>query len=1052
MNNLKTDNKRVIVVLGMHRSGTSCITKGLEVLGVDLGDNLMSGLKDNNEKGFFEDLEFNSINIDLLSCLGHDWQSLYPISDTEMNSSIVTKLQKKAVIFLNKKTSDKVILGLKDPRATRLLSFWISVFKKSDVRASYIFAARNPVSIIKSLKKRDGIDLKKSTYLWLEHVIPSLNLLQKEETVVVGYENLLINPAKQLKRIATFLALPQPNTELLGLFENEFLDINLQHEKYSELKEIPCEHKLVETTQDLLSSLSSDQFLINNKEVSERLSDLVKRLDKLQPELNFKARLENLTHIKKLTQTVEKRDLKLGELKRLSSQLNRKITSMNKTYTALHDEYDERSKWATSLQSELDSSAKWAESLKKDLFTSTHNLKELTTEFEAKSLWASLLDKDIITLKENYEKLEMEFNKKNKWINELQVESSKKNKWINELQLAANERLKDLNNINTTLSEVSQKLSEQIKENLTNTVLQASQKEEIQELNASNEKQRNNADYLNQQLIQSANVHEIEMSLLKASTSWKVTAPLRALKNLSNKIRHSLLFLNTKDKTSTFEIEIPPTPQVANISSEELNTAFLVWNEKNGNSALKNNPIFSIVIPVYGQLDFTLQCLKSIFLSLEDTSHEIIVVDDASVDSSFHSLEAVPGIRLFKNEQNQGFIKTCNYGASKALGQYILFLNNDTEVKVGWLDSIFTLFNEQQDIGVVGSKLIYPNGQLQEAGGILWQDGSAWNYGSQQNPNSPEFNYVKETDYCSGASLAIPRDLFSRLGGFSEEYLPAYCEDSDLCMQVRKEGLKVFYQPFSHIIHHEGISNGRDLNSGIKAYQQKNQKKMLLKWETTWHKENFNNGEHVFLARDRGRNKKLALIIDQHIASSETCHSFISVLLHKGYMVKFWTEDLQYDSELTQYLQKGGVEVYYGKQYSDFDQWCKTNLEYFSLVCVNPMISQNHINSLVEYKKKTSPLLSICWTTNQYDSDINDYAFSFSDLILLSSTENERSLHERFPNYQIGVLPSKLVDQQKNIHTQGGSEQDRISLSKIHLDSITISEMGDLIKSVEKLS
>src|SRR4029450_13773385 len=123
-------------------------------------------------------------------------------------------------------------------------------------------------------------------------------------------------------------------------------------------------------------------------------------------------------------------------------------------------------------------------------------------------------------------------------------------------------------------------------------------------------------------------------------------------------------------------------------------------------------------------------------------------------------LKDVAGVQFVRNPENQGFIGTCNHGASLARGEIIVFLNNDTIVTPGWLDAILAVFGEHAEAGLVGAKLIYPDGRLQEAGGIVWRDGSAWNWGRNEDPNHPIYNYVREVDYCSGACIAVPRALF----------------------------------------------------------------------------------------------------------------------------------------------------------------------------------------------------------------------------------------------------------------------------------------------------
>ena len=166
-----------------------------------------------------------------------------------------------------------------------------------------------------------------------------------------------------------------------------------------------------------------------------------------------------------------------------------------------------------------------------------------------------------------------------------------------------------------------------------------------------------------------------------------------------------------------------------------------------------------------------------------DIPYEVIVVDDASTDATPDIIGKIAGLTYLRAETNAGFIASCNRGASAARGKYLLFLNNDTTVTAGWLTALHETFAFEPEAGLVGSKLVYPDGRLQEAGGIIWRDGSGWNRGKFQDPAKPEYNYLKEVDYCSAASVMIPKTLFERLGGFDSKYAPAYYEDTDLAFK-----------------------------------------------------------------------------------------------------------------------------------------------------------------------------------------------------------------------------------------------------------------------------
>jgi len=327
-------------------------------------------------------------------------------------------------------------------------------------------------------------------------------------------------------------------------------------------------------------------------------------------------------------------------------------------------------------------------------------------------------------------------------------------------------------------------------------------------------------------------------------------------------------------------------------------------------------PVVSVIIPVYGALGYTLNCLDALVAHASRRPFEIIVVDDASTDETPLWLPTLKRIVYRRQAANGGFIAACHAGADAARGEILVFLNNDTRVAAGWLDELCNGLERLPDAGLVGSKLFYPDGELQEAGGIVWRDGSAWNYGRNDDPNRPQYCYARQVDYISGASIALRAQTWNDLGGFDPYYAPAYCEDSDLAFRVRQAGAKVWLQPTSRVIHYEGKTSGTDLTQGAKAYQVSNQVKFFERWREvlTAHRQNGDTPE-----RERERDvQRRVLVLDattptpDQDAGSVTTVKVIEVFQALGYKVSFAPVDnFLFDPVYTTALMRMGVECLY---------------------------------------------------------------------------------------------------------------------------------------------
>ena len=449
---------------------------------------------------------------------------------------------------------------------------------------------------------------------------------------------------------------------------------------------------------------------------------------------------------------------------------------------------------------------------------------------------------------------------------------------------------------------------------------------------------------------------------------------------------------------------------------------------------LFENPIVSIIIPVYNKFRFTNKCIKSILKENEEIPYEIIIADDMSTDLTKYIKYFFVNINIKKNEKEHGFVMNCNMAANFAKGKYIVFLNNDVQVKKGWLSNLVKLIESNENIGMVGSKLIYPNGTLQEAGGIIWRDGSGYNYGRGKDPEMAEYNYVKEVDYISGASIIIRKSIWNEIGGFDKRFSPAYYEDTDFGFEVRKHGYKVMYQPLSVVVHLEGISNGKDLHSGLKKYQIKNQKKFIEKWKEELKMQSI--PQNLFKARDRSFNKKRILVIDRFVpnfdkdAGSRCSYMYLKIFQKIGLIVTFIGDDFKKNEPYTSFLEQKGIEVLYGDIYlSNIQKWLIKNLKNFDFVFLQrPNIAMKYIDLIKknftgkifyfahdlhyirlfrEYKiTKNNETLN----ESEFWKNIEMEIFSKSDVGYVVGSYEQKIINEKFKDKPIRNIPIYIYE------------------------------------------
>lgn len=329
--------KRLIVVLGMHRSGTSVIARGLQVMGVELGNRLMPPSEGNNPRGFWEDVDINDLNIEMLRSLKRDWHFVAPIQPAEVDTLCTNGYAQRAVQMLQQKVAGVNVFGFKDPRVAKLLTFWKRVFSQAGMNAEYIIVVRHPLSVCESLAKRDGFDFEKSYLLWLEHVIGSLAGTLGEKRVLVDYDHFMRMPEQELTRIAGELELPI-HAEELKRFQLQFLDSELQHTVYrlEDLMRASTSPPLVQDVySSLLEAVTGAQSL-DTPPLRDKIAQWDQEFARMNPVLKFADKLG----IKTLTLMAERNALNESRnaLLRETAQLKQTLAGQEQTLQKLQAE------------------------------------------------------------------------------------------------------------------------------------------------------------------------------------------------------------------------------------------------------------------------------------------------------------------------------------------------------------------------------------------------------------------------------------------------------------------------------------------------------------------------------------------------------------------------------------------------------------------------------------------------------------------------------------------------------------------------------------------
>ena len=320
---------KLVVVLGMHRSGTSLITCGLQTLGVDLGDNLMPPA-DCNAKGFFEDLDINKLNMDMLTALygGDDWWRAELLSAQQVNHLYEKGFYSTAHQLLIKKTTTTGVYGFKDPRMAKLLPFWTGVFGNGCYDVKYIIAIRNPMSVVQSLQNRDKLDETHSYLMWLGYTLQSMMSTNLSSRIIVDYDLLIQNPEQQLTRVASAFGLPI-ESDIIKDYSNKFIAKSMRHSLY-QTADLYLDNKCPRTVcevYDTLLSIATDRLTIFAPQIEENVSMWLKETNTISVFMQSSDRLVSINN--EANQELAICNEKIPPLNQEIANCNEKITSLN---------------------------------------------------------------------------------------------------------------------------------------------------------------------------------------------------------------------------------------------------------------------------------------------------------------------------------------------------------------------------------------------------------------------------------------------------------------------------------------------------------------------------------------------------------------------------------------------------------------------------------------------------------------------------------------------------------------------------------------------------
>ena len=887
--------RRALVVLGMHRAGTSALARVLALHGADLPRTLMAPGED-NPAGFWESRQISDLTEAVLRSAGVRWDALGAFPMDWFQSDAADAFQAEMTRTLKEEFGDSRLFVLKDPRLCRLTPLLAGALRDFGAEPFYILPVRNPLEVASSLYLRNQQIPARGMLLWLRHVLDAEYGTRGARRAFSTYQGLLEDWPRVMSRLSRTLSIRWPKSRRqVTPGVNAFLSETLRHHRASD-EALENNPHIAETVsrvyQWCLSQAAGDSQSPAVLDEARRWLDEADRL--YLPVLDASALSSFESSVDTAGPAERGGKLPVNSLSAGDAESARGEKTIA-GQTRLAESELERFDLLRQLERAREQMARLEAEIEHSQSERMQHVRELETQ----------LAEQVKTNKAHVIQLESELAEKTRHFNQ---------------ELA--QRDSALGHLHAELAEA--RLEVAVRDQQLTDIYHSRSWRALRPLRWVGKQARNVARWPT--ALASRVLKGRRWRLREAGPGYRLVRGFYTFLPMPAALRRRLRAralgwldvgpaVHAAPTGADFISRIGPDGLLSKTLAPVSDTPPALDPQTirfRGEAA----PEISVVIPVYGECAMTLACLKSVAETHGQRSFEVIVVDDESPDDSGDILPRVPGLRYLRNHQNGGFIYSCNRGAAAARGRYILILNNDTLVAPDALDAMASTFDEHGDVGLVGAKLLFGDGSLQEAGGIVWSDGSAWNYGRDDDPRKPEYNYVRDVDYCSGAALMIPADLWRALDGFDAYYTRAYYEDTDLAFRVRAAGYRVLYQPMARVLHLEGRTSGTDETAGEKSHQVTNGRKFLARWQSVL-ADHRPNGELPELERDRCRQGRVLLIDavtpmpDQDSGSMDLVN-LIRMLHGMGLKTAFIPQsNLAYFAHYTDELQKMGTECLY---------------------------------------------------------------------------------------------------------------------------------------------